>query len=81
MRAIDIVSLFVLVCAAASFAGGDRPGEGLVFRRASDASAAVAIGRDMIVVADDENNVLGVYRAEQGGMAVSSCDLTGFFGD
>ncbi|GAG34735.1 unnamed protein product, partial [marine sediment metagenome] len=76
-----IVLLFVSVCGAVSFAGGSGPaGEELVFRGASDASAAVAISEDMFVVADDENNVLRVYRTDRPGMPVSSYDLTGFLG-
>jgi hypothetical protein len=35
----------------------------LVYRGASDASAAVAVGEDMFIVADDENNVLRIYKA------------------
>ena len=79
MEAITKVLLFVSVCGAASLAGGGGPvGEGLVLRGASDASAAVAVGEDMFIVADDENNVLRVYRTGQGGQPVSSYDLTGF---
>jgi hypothetical protein len=37
--------------------------EVLVYRGASDASAAVAVGEDMFIVGDDENNVLRVYKA------------------
>lgn len=81
MRAIGIVLLFVSVGGAVGFAAGGGPvGEGLVFRGASDASAAVAISSDMVVVADDENNVLRVYEIGTGGMPVSSHDLTAFLG-
>jgi len=81
MRVIGIVLFSVSVCGAASFAGGGRPGaEKLVFRRASDASAAVAIAKDMFIVADDENNVLRVYRTGEAGSPVFSYDLTGFLG-
>lgn len=76
MRAIGIVLLFVSVCGAVGFAAGG----GLVFRGASDASAGVAISSDMVVVADDENNVLRVYEVGKGGMPVSSHDLTAFLG-
>lgn len=57
--------------------GGQRTG--LVFRGASDASAAVAVDGNTLLVADDENNVLRVYRAD-GGLPVSRFDLTGFLG-
>ena len=81
MRAVGIVLFFVSVCGAASFAGGGGPAaKGLVFRGASDASAAVAIAEDMVIVADDENNVLRVYRTDEGGMPVFSYDLTAFLG-
>jgi len=81
MKAIGIVLIFVSVCGAASFAGGGGPvGEKLVFRGTSDASAAVAISRDMFIVADDENNVLRVYRAGKAGSPVFSYDLTAFLG-
>jgi len=33
-----------------------------VYREASDASAAVALGKDMFAMADDENNILRVYK-------------------
>lgn len=36
----------------------------LCYRRASDASAAVAVGPDVFIVADDENNILRVYRTD-----------------
>ena len=81
MRAIGKILFFVSVCGAASLAGNGGPvGEGLVFRGASDASAAVAISRDMFIVADDENNVLRVYQTSKAGMPVFSYDLTGFLG-
>jgi len=78
-RATSIVLFLLSACSAASFAGGGEPAGGkLVFRGASDASAAVAIGEDMFVVADDENNVLRVYRTGQAGSPVFSYDLTAF---
>ena len=54
--------------------------EVLVYRGASDASAAVAVSEDMFVVADDENNILRVYRTDVGGMPVETFDLTEFLG-
>jgi len=72
---------FFSLCGATSLPVGGGPlAEELVFRGASDASAAVAISRDMFIVADDENNVLRVYRTGQGGQPVFSYDLTGFLG-
>jgi len=81
MGDIGKVLFFISVCGAASFAGGGGPvGEKLVFRGASDASAAVAIGEDMFIVADDENNVLRVYGTGRAGSPVFSYDLTAFLG-
>lgn len=82
METICKTLLFILVCGAgASFtATGGPVGEELVFNGASDASAGIAISSDMFVVADDENNVLRIYDINQGGMPVSSHDLTRFLG-
>jgi hypothetical protein len=60
----------------------------LVYRGTSDASAAVAISDDMFIVADDENNVLRVYRTDKDAartrflenMPLLSYDLTDFLG-
>ena len=81
MKGIGKVLFFVSVCGAASLAAGGAPAaEKLVFRGASDASAAVAIGEDMFIVADDENNVLRVYGTGKAGSPVISYDLTAFLG-
>lgn len=53
-------------------------GEFLVFRGASDASAAVAVIADMFAVADDENNILRTYKTSQVGQPVGSFDMTSF---
>ena len=37
-----------------------------VYRGASDASAAVAVGEDMFAMADDEDNILRVYKIAGG---------------
>ncbi|MHC4069684.1 MAG: DUF3616 domain-containing protein, partial [Planctomycetota bacterium] len=49
-----------------------------VYYGTSDASAAVAISDKMFVVADDENNVLRVYKTGQTCGPVYSYDLTQF---
>ncbi|MGB2865896.1 MAG: DUF3616 domain-containing protein [Sedimentisphaerales bacterium] len=54
--------------------------EVLVFRGAGDASAAVAVGEDMFVVADDENNILRIYETSKAGQPVGSFDMTSFLG-
>jgi hypothetical protein len=67
-----------LVCLA--FAGPNRPSAALgavTFKGASDASAAVVIDRDLMAVADDEDNVLRLY-AVNGGEAKTTFDMTAF---
>jgi hypothetical protein len=43
-----------------------------------DASAAVALSAEMFVVANDEDNVLRLYKTEQGGPAAATVDLSAF---
>jgi hypothetical protein len=50
----------------------------LLYHGTSDASAAVSVGEEMFVVADDENNVLRVYKANGACLPVCSCDLSRF---
>jgi len=50
----------------------------IVYYGMSDASAAVALGEDMFVTADDENNVLRIYKTNQTSGPVSTFDLTSF---
>ncbi len=57
---------------------GDTTEELLVYRGASDASAAVAVGEEMFVVADDENNFLRGYKASEASLPVFSYDLKQF---
>jgi len=52
----------------------------LIYRGTSDASAAVAVSEKMFIVADDENNVLRVYRTNTSRLPVFSYDLTQFLG-
>lgn len=54
------------------------PKEVLVYHGASDASAAVALNNEMFIVADDENNILRVYKTTCGSLPVFSYDLTQF---
>ncbi len=59
--------------------GGAEASAGVTyFRGACDASAVVSIDADHRAVADDEDNVLRIYRGDTGGMAVWSLDLSGF---
>jgi hypothetical protein len=52
--------------------------EVLVYHGTSDASAAVAVGEGMFIVADDENNILRLYKINGSNLPVSYCDLTRF---
>ncbi len=55
-----------------------EPEEVLLYRGMSDASAAAAIDKDMFIVADDENNVLRVYKINGPDFPVFRYDLTQF---
>ena len=57
--------------------GRPRPRSQPVFHGMSDASAAVAVDGETFIVADDENNVLRLYRTG-GGAPVADFDLTRF---
>lgn len=50
----------------------------LFFTGACDASAAVALNRDLFVVANDEDNILRVYSRARPGPPVAQFDLTAF---
>lgn len=70
-----VVLFFSTICVCCFAAGADKP---VVYYGVSDASAAVGINDEMFVVADDENNVLQVYRIGETGGPVGSYDLSGF---
>jgi hypothetical protein len=81
MKVMLKVAFFALVFSLAGLASCDGlGGEVLIFRGASDASAAVAVGEDMFIVADDENNVLRIYKTSETGRSVFSYDMTKFLG-
>jgi hypothetical protein len=70
---------YLWIGSAASLAcGNELAAETLVYCGTSDASAAVAIGHDMFIVADDEHNVLRIYKTTQGGLPLLSYDMTEF---
>jgi len=76
MTVFGRAAFLLLICCSV----GCDAEEALVYRGASDASAAVAVSEDMFVVADDENNILRVYRTDEGGMPVETFDMTEFLG-
>ena len=76
---MQISAIFIFICSMIGSAfGAETADEILVYRGASDASAAVAIDKEMFIVADDENNILRVYKADKGGLPVFSFDMTDF---
>jgi len=81
MKAVSKIVFSVLIYIVISLAYGSEPvAEALVYRGTSDASAAVAIGKDMFIVADDENNILRVYKTTKSGLPLCSYDMTEFLG-
>jgi hypothetical protein len=79
MKTINIAVFFLLLCNAVGGTGRcDKPQGNFVFYGTSDASCAVALSEDMFVVADDENNILRVYKTINNSGPVCSYDLTGF---
>ena len=51
---------------------------GPVFRGMCDASAAVPVGKDRLLVANDEDNVLRLYRSDHGEEPLATFDLADF---
>jgi hypothetical protein len=67
-----------LGCVASLAFGNEKTTETIVYHGSSDASAAAAIGNDMFIVADDENNTLRVYETNKGGLPAFSYDMNKF---
>ena len=81
MEVVSKAVFFLLICSAVSCAAeSDSAQEVTIYHGTSDASAAVAVGEEMFIVADDENNVLRVYKTNETGLPVFSYDLTQFLG-
>lgn len=77
MKIICHVIIFTLMAGATSLSFDGSPAEkSLIYQGTSDASAAMAISKDMFIVADDENNTLRVYKTDTGGLPICSYDLT-----
>ncbi len=77
MKIISKVVFLALIYGVTGFSYGDSARKALMYYGMSDASAAVALSEDMFVVADDEDNVLRVYKTTQPS-PVFSYDLTSF---
>jgi hypothetical protein len=80
MKHIAIAAFLVFVRGLAVCSADESAQQPLVYYGAADASAAVAIGEDMFIVADDEDNVLRCYKITQPSLPVFSYDLTSFLG-
>lgn len=80
MKAIGKSVFLLLLCGLTVFSTADSACEVPVFYGTSDASAAVAMTEDMFIVADDEHNILRVYKTSQPSLPVFSYDLTSFLG-
>jgi hypothetical protein len=81
MKVINTIIIILVFCNAGCGAAKlDLPESALVFHGASDASAAVALGKDTFIVADDENNTLRIYKTKNKTLPVSSFDMTKFLG-
>jgi hypothetical protein len=79
MRALPKIILSLFFFSLAGFASQTAPPEKyIVYYGTSDASAAVALGHDLFIVADDENNTLRIYKTNHAGLPLSTYDLTGF---
>lgn len=70
--------LLFICCIISCTADGDSAGQILTFRHTCDASAAVAVADGLFIVADDENNVLRVYKTTDPNLPVFTYDLTRF---
>jgi hypothetical protein len=81
VRRLSAVALAALALVACSKPAAPRPRAAVVpgavvFAGMCDASAAVALGDRLFVVADDEDNVLRVYDARRGGAPLSAVDVS-----
>ncbi len=69
---------FVLATALSGHAAAQPVGQVFTFREACDGSAAVALDREHFAVADDDSNVLRIYRVGHASPLPSSIDLNVF---
>jgi hypothetical protein len=62
----------------AAFGNADSNSNSLVFYGMSDASAGVSLGPDKFIAADDEENILKVYKIQNGSKPVFNLDMSRF---
>lgn len=76
----SILVIGAWLAAASAFAAQDSNpvSEPALCRGMCDASAAVAIDKDLFAVANDEDNVIRIYRANKSGTPVDAIDLSTF---
>src|SRR5215210_4398364 len=80
MRSLVLLSLLLAMLSAAC-GGEPNPKTNMIeFRGQCDASAVVALDDDRFLVADDEDNVLRVYRLSAPGSPVQKWDAGKFLG-
>ncbi|MBI5384321.1 MAG: DUF3616 domain-containing protein [Verrucomicrobia bacterium] len=74
------IALFIAGCCLASVPAraGHKLVADLTFAGMCDASAGVTLGSNLIAVANDEDNLLRVYRAEEGGAPIQNMDVSRF---
>jgi hypothetical protein len=69
----------VLICVMwPGIAFGEAEGNSLVFYGMSDASAGVSLGPDKFIAADDEENILKVYKTITGSKPIFCFDVSRF---
>lgn len=79
MNSISKALFYLLFCCTMARAAEiDFTKDISLYYGACDASAAVAVNKDTFIVADDENNVLRVYKTNKPSLPVSSHDLSIF---
>ena len=74
------VACAMAVLHSVAVAAAPGPQGMLVYKGMADASAAMPVGDELFVVADDETNSLRVYRRGRGGFPIQSVNLDNFLG-
>jgi len=76
-RWIRVAAILLVTTATTGFAQAEPTGE-LVHFGMCDASAAVAVGAEFFLVANDEDNALRLYRRDRGGQPLGRYELSSF---